>query len=391
MKRSYEAVVCTDQPPTLSVNFACFVTCLYKNQSSTHSGDLILGMNIPGFNLPCILLAEHNNHALEIYMECDGLPLTLLMRYLERLGMCCIGINTFGKTPLTNGAPEALARIKYRVTSCGFTGHFKGVPKVIETLDYDFRDEMTNWISFTVDQIPKFIRSSASKPAEVVEWCVVVCSGDTSALETRLKALSLRMSRQYYVKGYVCTCTSMLAMIYLEVEPIVKTVLFRCLISELVIPEEILTFDPDQQAFALSLVSRLKCSLIEGGNLSEVNAASVRVGDITKFTKRDCAVWECVVVEPAPKYWFVQERDNELVRLKMQISTLQTEKRIVEDEAIYYGNRCARLVGALEEMNQERDRLHGDVSWSEWEKMRCEMEEKEQRILQLKAQLAKQV
>jgi hypothetical protein len=258
---------------------------------------------------------------------------------------------------------------------------------------------MTNWISFTADQVPNFLRSSASKPAEVIEWCVVACSGDTSALESRLNALSLRtgLCRRYCVKGFVCMYTPVSAMIYLEVESIVKTVLFRCLVSELVIPEEILTFAPDQQALALSLVSRLRGTLIEGGNLSKVDPVCARSGEITKFTQRDCAIWDCVVIEPAPKYWAVQERDNELARLKMEVSTLQIEKCILEDESIYYSHRCARLVSALEGVTTERDSIRsqletggdGLVSWSEWETMRRELGEKGQCISQLQAKLAK--
>jgi hypothetical protein len=186
-------------------------------------------------------------------------------------------------------------------------------------------------------------------------------------------------------------------MIYLEVEPIVKTVLFRCLVSELVIPEEILTFAPDQQALALSLVSRLGGTLVEGGNLSKVDPVCVRSSEITKFTQRDYAIWDCIVIEPAPKYWAVQERDNELARLKMEVSTLQIEKCILEDESIYYSRRCARLVGALEGVTMERDSIRnqletggdGLVSWSEWETMRRELGEKGQCISQLQAKLAK--
>ena len=405
-KRPYEEVfsdLIDSQEKTLIVNFACFITCISNRVSGDFSpGNLIIGMSIPGFDLPCILVAANKNQAIEIYLECDGLPLTKLIHVLEDMGMGCVAIFTFGSSPKTNGAPEALARIRFRICRCGFVGFSKGLPGVEECGDFDIRDKLPNWVRFTVDQMGLMLSADGSKPCEIVEWCVVACFGNTSKLEGKLKELRIRsgVCRQYCIKGFECMRMPMAARIYLEMEPIAKTVLLRCLIQELAMPVEIMTFPPNQQAKALAYVFELGGVLIERGNLSEVPVMSAVSCIITRFTQRDLAVWDCVVAESPPMHWSVGQRDAELVQLQSEAGALKMENSLLRKDSVHYNQQCGRLLSALEEIKADRDSIRKELDvksavdfdaglfgWSEWETMRSSMDEKDKCISQLRAQL----
>ncbi len=431
---------------TLVVNFACFITCLSNSSGAHHHtegaptttplGNLIVKMRIPGFELPCISAAVNRSQAIEIYMECDGLPLTKLLRALEEdMSLCCVAIFTFGSKPMINGAPDALARIRFRVERCGFTLYSKGTPTVGESLDFDIRDRMPNWVRFTADQMGLMLASDGSRPCEVVQWCVVQCFGDTSKLESQLKELRIRTGpcRQYYIKGLECMRTPTAARIYLEIEPVVKTVLLRCLLVELgggststasapidvttpTMKVEIMTFPQNQQAKALAYVFDLGGVLIEQGNLSEVAVCRPNSAPcvITRFTQQDLAIWDCVVIEPMPVHWSVNERDAELAQLRADAVVLRMENSLLRNESTHYSQQCGRFLVAVEELKADRDQLrkeldfrksleekveagndssnqqHYDgslVGWPEWEMMRCSLEDRDRCIMQLKAQL----
>lgn len=389
----------------LVVNFACFVTCMSNNNdhSSSDPGNAIINMKIQGVDLDCVSVAVNKNHAIEFYLECGCVPLTKLLRSFEEMGLFCVSIFTFGPRPRSNGAPEALARIQYRVLKCGFKGYVKGIPSVDMSLDFDIRDVLTNWVKFTSDQIDSMMLADGSRPCEIVEWCVVLFSGDTSVLETRLRRLTLKSGafRQYYIKGFECMRMPKAARIYMEIEPIVKTILLRCLTSEFGNGVEIMTFPPNQQFRALSYVSELRGILIEHGNLSVVDVPSKSPVSciITRFTQNDLAIWECVVNEAAPLHWSVYERDAELVRLRAEVAALQMENSLIRDESSHYSQQCARFLSALDELKVDRERLRSEldavnmiqssesVSWGEWESTRSALEEKEKCIVQLKKQL----
>lgn len=405
----------------LVVNFSCFVTCTseFCAGSRTEIGDSIVRMCIPGFELPCIFVGINpKDQAIEIYMECDGVPLTRLMRTLEDMGMVRVSIFTFGSSPMTNGAPEALARIKYRMgCRCGFIGFSKGMPTVNEDPDFDIRDAFSNWIEFTADQISSLLAANESKPYEVVEWCVVMCFGDSSTLERRLKALKIKTfsSRQYYIKGIECMRMPMTARIFLEIEPIVKTVLLRCLMAELApLRVEIMTFPMNQQARALRYVSDLGGILIEWGNLSKVEVCARSIVSpcsssiITRFTQQDLAVWDCVVIETPSMHWSVNERDAELDRLRNDALVMKMENKLLQEESANYKQQCDRLLTAVGELKSECNQLRREleflksadnsrstqsnedgslIGWYEWETMRSSLEERDQCIAQLKARL----
>ena len=384
------------------VNFACFVTCLWNESiKMTLPANAILAMQIPGHELNCMSIAVNRNQAIEIYMECDGLPVTRLLCALEEVGLCCVAIFSFGLNPRTNGAPEAIARIRFRVERCNFVGHYKGSPSVDRSLDFDIRDKCPNWVRFTVDQMGLMLVASPCKPSEVVDWCVVVFSGDTAALEIKLRKLRIRSGtcRQYYIKGFECMLTPTCARVYLEIEPIAKTVLLRCLVENLALSVEIVTFAPNQQAMALAWVFELGGILVEQGNLSAVPVAGHGVPLITRFTEKDLAVWGCVVKEAFPVHWAVQERDTELACLRSELGVLQMENSLLRDESRHIDQERCRFVSAFEELKSDRDRLrkeldagvvvggNGLIGWSEWEVMRCALEEKDKCISQLKARL----
>ena len=393
------------QEKTLVVNFACFVTCLSNRESGQNApGEVIKGMRVPGFEIHCISVAVNKNQAIEIYLECDGMPLTKLLRSLEDMGLCCVAIFTFGSMSRTNGAPEALARIRFRVERCGFTPYVSGVPSAEECRDFDIRDKLPNWVRFTSDQMGLMLAVDGSKPCEVVEWCVVLCSGDSSKLEGKLKELRVRTGpcRQYYIKGFECTRAPMAARIYIEIEPIVKTVLLRCLGEELGMSVEIMTFSQNQQAKALAYVFELGGSLVEHGNLSEVSVTNQTNTPciMTRFTQKDLAVWDCVVAELPPVHWSVSDRDTELARLRADNSILRMENSLLRNESAHYSQQCGRILSALEELKKDRDRLlreldfkravqsdDGLVGWTEWESMRTTLEDRDRCISQLKAQL----
>ena len=403
MKRQHAETVSNGGSP-LVVDFACFVTCLWKDVLGVASpSDLILGLCIPGCVIHCVSLAVSRNQTMEVYMECGGTPLTRLLLALENVGMCCIEIFTFGLSPTTNGAPEALARIDYRVKQSDFTGFSRGVPSVQKSVDFDIRDKYANWTRFTVDQMGLMLTGDASRPSEVVDWCVVVCNGDTSHLESRLRGLRLKtsVSRQYYVKGFECMLTPTSARVYMEVEPVVKTVLHRCLMEALCISIEVLTFPPNQQAIALGWVFELGGILIEHGNLSDIPLAG-RVWtptSVIRFTQQDLAVWECVVQEPPYNHWALHERDIELTKLQGDMAAMCVERSLLQEESSRYSKQCGRFFGAFDELKLERDRLRreldirsasdgdGLISWTEWEMMRNALVERDACISQLRAKL----
>ena len=420
----------------LVVNFACFITCMMNNNNKSEEdhGNAIIEMKIHGFELNCISVAVNRNQAIELYLECDGIPLTRLLTFFEEmLGLVCISIFTFGPMPRTNGAPEALARIRYRIARCGFIGYTKGIPCVEECLDFDIRDVLSNWVRFTADQMGFMLLADGSKPNEIVEWCVVSVSGDTSKLESRLRGLNWIKSgtfRQYYIKGFECMRMPMASRIYIEIEPIVKTVLLRCLAVELLVGSssstsssgrvEILTFPPNQQFKALAYVSELGGVLFEKGNLTAVDVPSKSPVScvITRFTQNDLATWECVVNEAAPLHWSMRERDSELARLRADIAVLQMENSLLRNESTNYNQQCARFICALNELKADRERLRSELDavaqqqtppsqeevdeqssskknysssfvfgWSEWETLRVQLEAKDGCISQLKKQL----
>ncbi len=439
------------------VKFACFITCISNNNNNNHNdinnntssssiattptlgspssssiGNLILSkMRIPGFRPPCCISVVVNRcQAIEVYMECDGVPLTRLLRTMEDdMNLCCVAIFTFGSNPRINGAPEALARIRFRAERCGFARYDMGMPSVVESPDFDIRDKLSNWVRFTVDQMGLMLASDGSRPCEVVEWCVVQCFGDTSMLENRLKELkTIRLAgspsssscRQYYIKGFECMRTPSEARIFLEIEPIAKTVLLRCLATELsssggegggvafLLKVDIMTFPPNQQAKALAYVSDLAGgTLTEQGNLSEIFVGSRAAPSpciITRFTQQDLAIWDCVTVEPPPMHWSMGERDTEMARLKSDVAVLRIENSFLGNESMHYSQQCRRFLTVVEELKADRDQLrreldfrksvqqHDDdgsplVGWSEWEMMRCTLEDRDRCIAQLRAQL----
>jgi hypothetical protein len=407
-KRSHTAASFSDLihfqgEKTLVVNFACFVTCLSNRQHDP--GEVIKGLNVPGFEIPCVSVAVNGNQAMEIYMECDGMPLTRLLCFLEQdMGLCCVAIFTFGSNSRTNGAPEALARIRYRVERCGFSAYTKGFPSAEECMDFDIRDRLSNWVRFTSDQMGLMLSADGSRPCEVVEWCVVLCSGDTSKLELKLRALRIRTGacRQYFIRGFECTRVPMAARVYMEIEPIVKTVLLRCLVEALGMSVEIMTFSRNQQAKALAYVFDLGGCIIEHGNLSEVSVVdqSNIPCVMTRFTQKDLAVWDCVVSEPPPLHWSVVDRDTELARLVADNTALRMENSLLQSESSFHRQQCGRILCAVEELKKDRDRLlseldfkgaaqgeNGLVGWAEWESMRTAVDERDKCISQLKAQL----
>lgn len=404
MKRAREEsasdlIHCPERP--LVVNFACFVTCLWNESiKMTLPANVILGMHIPGYELNCMSIAVNKNQAIEIYMECDGLPITRLLCALEDAGMCCVAIFTFGSNPRTNGAPEAIARIRFRVERCNFVGFYKGAPSVDRSLDFDIRDKCPNWVRFTVDQMGLMLVAAQCKPSEVVDWCVVVFSGDTTVLELKLKKLRIKSGacRQYYIKGFECMRVPTSARVYLEMEPIAKTVLLRCLVEEFAMPVEIVTFAPNQQAMALAWVFELGGALIEQGNLTEVHLTGNGLPSITRFNQNDLAVWDCVVKETLPVHWAVRERDTELAYLRSEMVVLQMENSLLRDESQRINQEHCRVISALEELKSDRDRLRkeldarggssiGLIGWSEWELMRSALEDRDRCISQLRAQL----
>lgn len=388
---------------TLEVNFACFATGVCGDEFSPISVDsATLGMKISGFAIQCIFLATNVNHTVEMYMECDTLPLSVLLRVLERIGLTEITIYTFGVKPKIIGAPEALSRIKFRVDVCGFVGYFKGVPVAEESPDFDIRDTISNWIPFTADRMGVMLASDKSNPSEVVEWCIVLYNGATASLENRLKGLKIMSGpyRRYYVKGFECMRRSTEARIYLEVEPVVKTVLLRSLTIALAMPVEIVTFSNDKQAAALAFVSELGGLLSEGGDLSPVPVPSGQYGCfITRFTQKDLSIWDCVVQELPPVHWAVHSRDVDLAMFHERIDSVHMEKTLHLEESNHYSRECARFCIALEELKMDRDRLRrevdtnkslctdGLISFSEWEGMRSALDERDQCIAQLRTQL----
>jgi hypothetical protein len=399
----------------LVVNFACFVTCL-SNPGNKNPGNKIIEMKTPGYKLNCISVAVNKNNAIELYLECSTceLPLTKLLRIFEDMGLCCVSIFTFGPRPRSNGAPEALARIRYRVTQCGFIGYMKGAPSVEECLDFDIRDKFSNWVKFTADQIEVMMSTDGSRPNDIVEWCVVVFSGDTSLIEARLRKLTAIRSgsfRQYYIRGFECMRMPRAARIYLEVEPVVKTVLLHCLIAELgsattsttsTYGLEILTFPRNHQFRALAFVSELGGVLTEKGKLSAVDVpAKIPAVScvITRFTEKDLAIWGDVVNESAPLHWSVRERDAELVRLRADVAFLQTENTLIRRESDKYSQQCAGFLCALNEIKDDRERLRGELEaissvmngWNEWESSRVELKAKDKCIVQLKKQLCESI
>lgn len=404
-KRIYTKTLMQTSRPrerTLEVGFACFVTCIFDQGVSN---DAIANLRIPGFEIQCIRAAVNSNRAVEAYVECDGLPLTKLLRVLEDMGMCCVAIFTFGSHPRTNGAPEALARIRFRIERCEFAGYSKGTPSVEESGDFDIRDDhQSSWVRFTADQMGLMLATDGSKPHEIVEWCVVVCSGDCSRLEEKLKVLNIATGqcRQYYVKGVECMRLPMAARIYLEIEPIVKTSLLRCLCEELgaMMTVEIMTFPHNQQARALAFVFEQGGLLFEQGNLSDVVLSNSSPCIITRFTQKDLAIWDCVVNESPSLHWSVVERDADLARLKAEISVLRMENSLLRNESAHCNQQIGRLLSAMEEIKADRAHLRkeldfrasvgsdGLVGWSEWEMMRTTLEDKDRCILQLRTQLA---
>jgi hypothetical protein len=344
----------------MSVNFACFVTCV-SNADVFIVGNQITARQFPDFPVNCILLAMHQNKSVEIYIECDGVHQIVLLEALHRFQMFYVSIFTFGAEPMTNGAPEALARIRHRVGSDGFTGFYRGYPSVIESFDFSMRDELPNWRRFTADQARFLLAIEKSKPAEMVEWCVVVCSGNTVNLEARLNNVNVLKSgpaRRYYIKGFLCSSVAREARIYMEVQPIVKTVLLRCLIEEFLVPTEVLTYAPDKQATALAFVSDLKGDVSQGGDLSEV-FANVQPGSVTRFTRSDLDLWGCIVRESEPMHWSVCRRDLELHRLESELLALRKQKSLEVD---YFSQHCVRLIGSLETVTTECDNLRKGVS-----------------------------
>jgi hypothetical protein len=230
----------------------------------------------------------------------------------------------------------------------------------------------------------------------------------------------------------------------MEIEPIVKTVLLRCLTTELLllpllghtsttttaatgisssssISIEILTFPANQQFRALAYVSELGGILIEQGNLTvvDVPAKSPVSCVITRFTQNDLAIWECVVDETEPVHWSARERDSEMARLRADIAVLQMENSLIKSESSHYNQQCARFLCALNELKADRERLSNELDallllrnssssttatttttqqqqsgelqllfgWSEWETLRVELETKDKCISQLKKQL----
>ena len=384
---------------TLEVNFACFATGICGDDFSPISADQsTLGMAISGFAIQCIFMAMNGNHTVEIYMECDALPLPVLLRMLERIGLTSVEIFTFGSKPQTIGAPEALARLKFRVDVCGFVGYFKGVPTAEESLDFDIRDTISSWSRFDTDQMCLMLASDKSNPSEVVEWCIVLYRGTTASLGDRLNGLKIMSgsSRQYYVKGFECMRRSTEARIYLEVEPVVKTVLLRSLTTLFAMPVEIVTFSKDSQAAALAFVSELGGLLIEGGDLSPVPVPSDQTRTVTRFTQKDLSIWESVVQELPPIHWAVHSRDVDLAVFREQINAIHMEKSLHIDESNHYSRECARFCIALEELKMDRDRLRreinankllcsdGLVSFSEWEDMRSALEDRDKCITELR-------
>jgi hypothetical protein len=132
------------------VNFACFVTCAKSSDRQIQTN--LLDMRVPGYDIPCIHFAVHKSDAIELYAECDGLPLPILMASLIEAGLSDIKIFTFGPDPMKNGAPEALARIEYRVGFCGFTGHYGGVPLVFAPWDFNLEVPIPNRLQFNPEK-----------------------------------------------------------------------------------------------------------------------------------------------------------------------------------------------------------------------------------------------
>ena len=393
-------VQCPDR--SLVVDFACFVTCFWYEEKSI-AANALMGLQIPGYELNCMSVAVSKNQAIEAYIECN-LPVTRLLCALKEAGMCSVAIFTFGSNPRMNGAPEAIARIRYRVERCAFVGFYKGTPSVDRSLDFDIRDKCPNWARFTADQMGLMLITAPCKPSEVVDWCVVACSGDTSALEVKLRSLRIRPGacRQYYIRGFACMRTPTASRVYMEIEPIAKTVLLRCLVRELAIPcVEVVTFAPNQQAVALSWVYELKGLLIEQGRLSDVlmpASGFVPTVLLTRFTPKDLEIWDCVVPETYSPHWAVQERDNELANLQSELAVLRMENSLLRGESLHRNQEHRCLVSALEELKSDRDRLRQEldakmgvggelIGWSEWELMRGALEDRDRCISQLKAQL----
>ena len=401
MKRFHEdsmsdMVQCSDR--SLVVDFACFVTCFWYEQKSI-AANVLMRLQIPGYELNCISVAVSNNQTIEAYIECiGGLPVTRLLCALKDMGMCSLVIFTFGLNPRTNGAPEAISRIRFRVERCNFVGFYKGTPSVDRSPDFDIRDKCPGWARFSLDQMGPMLTTASCKPLEVVDWCVVACSGDTSALEVKLRSLRIRPGAygQHYVKGFVCMRTPSSSRIYMEIEPINKTVLLRCLVSELAMPfVEVVTFASNQQAVALYWVYELRGLLIQQGSLSDVLVPASGIAPtvvFTRFTANDLEIWGCVVPEVCSPHWAVQERDNELANLQSELVVVRMENSLLRDESLKH----SRLVNALEELKSDRDRLRqeldakgvgGLIGWSEWELMRGALDDRDKCISQLRARL----
>jgi hypothetical protein len=184
--------------------------------------------------------------------------------------------------------------------------------------------------------------------------------------------------------------------IYMEIEPIDKTVLLRCLVSELAMPfVEVVTFASNQQAVALYWVYELKGLLIQQGSLSDVLVPVTGIVPtvvFTRFTASDLEIWGCVVPEVCSPHWAVQERDNELANLQSELVVVRMENSLLRDESLKH----SRLVNALEELKSDRDRLRqeldakgvgGLIGWSEWELMRGALDDRDKCISQLRARL----
>jgi hypothetical protein len=188
----------------------------------------------------------------------------------------------------------------------------------------------------------------------------------------------------------------------MEVEPIAKTVLLRCLVEALGVSTEVVTFAPNQQAVALKWVSELGGILIAHGDLSDIplGAPSSSLFSATRFTQQDLAIWDCVVLEPPYSHWAVCERDRELLKLRVEMAAMGVERSMIQEGASHYKTQCDRLVGALEQLKSESVRLRreldarsafdgdGLISWSEWEMMRGALVERDVCISHLKGQLS---
>jgi hypothetical protein len=254
---------------------------------------------------------------------------------------------------------------------------------VIESKDARMRDTVPNWIRFTADQISFLLHTDASGPSEMVEWCVVTCSGDTSKLAALLKeslVLTTGQDRHYYIKGFICNGSAKYARVFIEVQPIVKTVLLRCLIQRFLTPMEIITFPPDQQASALAFVASVEDGKVsEGGNLSLVGGGNAGSTPLKTFTLYDLSVWDCIVLEPQSMHWSMTERDYDLHRLRMGLSSARMQVELKEKDIACMDQRCVRMIGALERMTAERDGLQQAM---------CDMlKEKDACIAQLVAHL----